>query len=109
MIMTDSVFAVDRYIKGRGTATITVTSLGGALPDRNLIMTVPGMVEFTPKEEVLLFLARTTARTYSVYGLSQGKFVIQSDPKTGNKSVLQRPLTTLLSEVDRITLGERKK
>jgi hypothetical protein len=107
MVMTDSVFAVDRYLKGQGSATITVTAPGGALPDRNLVMTIPGMVEFSPKEEVLLFLAKTRSRNYTVYGLSQGKFVIQTDAKTADKTVGKQPLTKVLAEVDRINRSRR--
>jgi hypothetical protein len=109
IVMTESTFAVDRYLKGKATGTITVTSVGGALPDRNIMMTIPGMVEFTPEEDVLLFLAKSPDRTYSVYGQSQGKFVIKTDAKTGRRIVGQESLTTFVSKLERISRGQKTK
>jgi hypothetical protein len=109
IVMTESTFAVDRYLKGKAAGTITVTSIGGALPDRNIMMTIPGMVEFAPDEDVLLFLAKSPDRTYSVYGQAQGKFVIKTDAKTGKRVVGQESLTTFVSKLERISRAQKTK
>ena len=77
LILTDSVFKVDSYLKGQGNNTVSVTTLGGILRDRNLMMTFPGMIEFVPGERVLLFLTTSPEGIYQVYGRVSGVKQIQ--------------------------------
>ena len=77
MILTDSVFLVDSYVKGQGNNTVSVTTPGGVLRDRNLMMTFPGMIEFAPGEQALLFLTTSPEGIYHVYGRVSGINQIQ--------------------------------
>jgi len=66
---------------------ITIKQLGGVVGD--IVMRVEGSPVFEVDEEVLLFLKSGPNGSYSVIGLSQGKFSIKTDPATGRK-ILQR-------------------
>jgi hypothetical protein len=77
MILTDSVFRVAAYIRGQGKATISVTTPGGVLPDRNLMMTFPGMMTFVPGTEVMLFISKAQNGSPYVYGQVTGARQIQ--------------------------------
>ena len=109
MIMTDSVVRVDRYIKGAGPTTVLVTSLGGALPEYNLAMSVAEMAQFRPGEEVLLFLLATPGRSHSLYGMGRGKQVIQLDPVTRVRKIRGQLLETFISEIGRIMRNQGRK
>jgi hypothetical protein len=76
MILTDSVIKVSTYVRGQGKATIAVTTPGGVLRDRNLMMTFPGMATFVPGEEVMLLLS-TQRSTTQVYGAVMGAAPVQ--------------------------------
>ena len=77
MILTDSVFTVQSYVKGRGKTAVSVTTPGGVLRAQNLMMTFPGMIEFAPGEEALLFLTTNREGAFEVYGRVSGTKQIQ--------------------------------
>ena len=108
-IVTDSVFRVDRYVRGMGPATLLVTSPGGALPELNLMMTVSEMVEFRRGEEVVLFLTNVPGKGHSVYGMGRGKALIQRDPATGARKVRGQLLESFISEINRVLQDQRRK
>ncbi|HWW60147.1 MAG TPA: PKD domain-containing protein, partial [Thermoanaerobaculia bacterium] len=63
---------VDRVLKGRADATITIAEIGGTLDDR--ITKVFGAPEYHEGEHVLVFLERTARGEYRTIDLFVGKF-----------------------------------
>jgi len=106
-IVTDSVFRVIQHVKGGGGQTLRITSPGGALPERNLIMTVPGMAAYTPGEEAVLFLTARREGSYTVYGTGRGKLSIQRDA-AGVRRVRGQRLDSLVTEIHRILQTGRR-
>jgi hypothetical protein len=101
MIVTDSVFRVDRYLKGAGASSLQITTPGGVLLERNLAMTVSGGVEFHQGEEVLLFLSSLGTNRLS-YPQVQGKRLIQRDAVTGTRFIRGQLLDTVIREINDI-------
>ena len=98
IILTDSTFEVVDYLKGGGETRITITELGGALPERNLGMMVPGMAQFREDEEVVLFV-RAVNELNRVVGGARGKYSIDTQRGTGAKSVGRKPLASFLADL----------
>ncbi len=109
VIMTDSIVRVDRYLKGSGPATMTITSFGGALPERNFAMTISEMVQFNVGEEALLFLTSGAKGSYTVYRMARGKLVISRDRATGARNVLGAKLESVIADINRIVQEQRRK
>lgn len=76
-IVTTVHVAVDATLKGAAPAAIDVRHTGGHVGD--IGQQVIGEVGFTDGEEVVLFLRRhpADAKTFTVIGLSQGKFHVE--------------------------------
>jgi hypothetical protein len=53
----------------------------------NVRMTVHGALQWSEGEEVVLFLEPFDAGRYQVSGFTQGKFVVERDPRTGETYV----------------------
>ena len=90
-IVTKTVIAVGEHLKGNRESSYTVTTLGGTAvhPTLNapITMTVPGGLAFRPDEDVVLFTKKNHLGQNQVVGLTQGKFVIKTDSKTGKRFV----------------------
>jgi len=86
-IWTFTIFDVEETWKGSASAQITVRLLGGRAG--NLTSTVSGVPRFSPGEEVVLFLERTTAQDLSIVSWMQGTFRIGLDRTTAQESVTQ--------------------
>jgi len=71
---------------------IVIKQLGGTVD--NIGMKVSGISHFQPKEEVLVFLKRTTPGNYRVLGMAQGKYSIEQDPRT-KKKFIHRDLSNI--------------
>ena len=84
-IFTRTTVAVDQTYKGGRTASVEVIQLGGTVG--NIRVTVEGGLKWARGEEVLLFLEPYDSGRYQVSGLSQGKFLIERDPVTGERYV----------------------
>jgi hypothetical protein len=108
IIVTDAVFRVDRYIKGNGPGEVLVTSPGGVLPERNLIMTVAGGAEYAPGEESLMFVTRSQNGDVSVYGLGRGKLTIQLDA-AGNRRVRGQALDAFINSIISVLQNQRQR
>ena len=78
--------AVDQTYKGAGTATLELVQLGGTVG--TMKVTAHGAPTWKIGEEVLVFAERDNAGAYRVSGLSQGKFRIVRDAKTGEAFVV---------------------
>ena len=91
-IVTDVQVEVAEALKGGATTTLTLTQLGGEVDGARY--SVPGCPAFRSGEEVLLFVWRDAQGRAQVNGLSQGKFEIERDAKTGEATV-QRSLPGL--------------
>ena len=108
IIVTDAVFRVDRYIKGSGPREVRVTSPGGVLPERNHSMAVTGMAEYTPGEEVLMFVTQSARSGLEVYGMGRGKLTIQMDAAR-ERRVRGEPLSNVINSINVIIEGQRRK
>jgi hypothetical protein len=70
-IWTHYEIAVSETIKGAPAPTVTVSEPGGALDGRTLV--IPGVPQYTPGEEVVLFLHRTPIGYLRTNGYEQGR------------------------------------
>lgn len=84
-IFTEAVVAVGSTYKGGATATVRVVQVGGVVG--NVRMTAHGALQWQKGEEVLLFLEPSTPGAFQVAGFSQGKYMIERDPRTGQAFV----------------------
>jgi hypothetical protein len=84
-VFTKTRIAVDETFKGTSQRMIDIIQLGGTVG--TVKVTVHGALQWTPGEEVLLFVEPNDAATYRVAGFSQGKFEIERDPVTGAKFI----------------------
>lgn len=89
-IFTRTRIASDETYKGSSQSVVDVVQLGGTVD--NIKVTVHGALQWKPGEEVLLFLEPYDAFTYQVLGLSQGKFAIKRDARTGAAYVQAPPM-----------------
>lgn len=85
-VVTDTVFAVERVVKGSEKhARFALTQLGGEVGEGAdfRFTRVPGYARFTVGERVMLFLEPTGTGRLVPTGLSQGKYRLEPDPTTG--------------------------
>ena len=85
LIVTDVRIRVADMIKGSPAGEITVTQLGGEVG--KLKTEVPGAAAFRAGEETVLFLAEDGRGGLVVAGLSQGRFDVMEDARTGRKTL----------------------
>jgi len=88
-IFTRVLVEADETYKGEHRGVVEIVQLGGVVG--NVKVTVHGALQWTPGEEVLLFVEPYDAFNYQVLGLSQGRFAISRDEKTGVAYVLAPP------------------
>jgi hypothetical protein len=86
LIYTYSKFAVTENFKGRAGGFINVVTVGGTVD--GITQTVSGMPQFEQDEEVVLFLEPSTNDLWQPVGLSQGKFRIVKDSRTGDTQAI---------------------
>ncbi len=86
-ILTEATVAVDGTHKGSAGSTVRVVQLGGVVG--NVRMTAHGALSWKRGEDVLLFLEPSLPGDYQVAGFSQGKYLIERDPRTGTPYVHQ--------------------
>ena len=84
-ILTDTTFEVIEEAKGKGPSKVIVQNLGGALGI--VEMHEDGTPEFTPGEEVVLFIAPGRLEQKAIVGFSQGVMRVSENPATGRKFV----------------------
>jgi hypothetical protein len=84
LIVTDIRIEVHEVLKGDDISEVVVTQPGGAVG--NLRVDADGAVIFSPGEEAILFLNRSSRGHTYVVGLSQGRFHVDEDPQ-GRKLV----------------------
>lgn len=84
-ILTEAVVAVGSTYKGGAASTVRVVQLGGVVG--NVRMTAQGALQWKKGEEVLLFLEPSVPGAFQVAGFSQGKYLIERDPRTGKAFV----------------------
>ena len=89
-IFTKTTITVDETFKGDQRSRIELIQLGGIVG--NIKVNVEGALLWTENEEVLLFLEPYDGGTYQVSGLSQGKFLVERDPETGERYVSRAAL-----------------
>jgi hypothetical protein len=88
-IFTEILVESDVTHKGPAAGSVRIVQLGGTVD--NVRVTVHGALGWTPGEEVLLFLEPYKANTFVVTGLSQGKFGIVRDERTGEVFASRAP------------------
>lgn len=88
-IFTRTTIIVDETYKGDHSPRIELIQLGGIVG--NIKVNVEGALQWRDGDEVLLFLeSYGSTPAYQVAGLSQGRFMIERDPETGERFV-RRP------------------
>ncbi len=101
-ILTEVSVRTEETYKGTADGTLRILQLGGTVD--NVRVTVHGAVAWTPGEEVLLFLEPAPDDALQVSGLSQGKFLVVRDPRSGEPLVTRQALQGL--ELTGETTGE---
>ncbi len=96
-VWTETTFAVDQQIKGAKQLRFVLRQLGGTAGEgtERITAKVPGYARFEVGERVVLFLERAQTGRLVVTGLKQGKFLLTTDAKTGER-VAQRELGGLV-------------
>jgi hypothetical protein len=100
-ILTDVTVRVSESLKGAGSATLTLTQLGGDLD--GFRYAVAGSPLFRPGEQALLFVWRDAKGQAQVNGLAQGKFDITTDAATGARTVQRVAEGLRIREVTRLS------
>jgi hypothetical protein len=89
-IFTETTIAVDSAYKGDASQVVQVLQLGGTVG--NVRVTAHGALQWTPGEEVVLFLEPYRDGKFQVAGFSQGKFNVVRDPQTSEVFVMRSAL-----------------
>jgi hypothetical protein len=74
--------SVEKQFKGSHVSSINIEQPGGSMGD--MAQGVPGSPEFSPDEDVFLFLKRKRRGTFEVVGGKQGKFIAKPQPDSNN-------------------------
>jgi hypothetical protein len=85
LIVTDVRIGVLNTLRGQAVSDVVVTQPGGRVG--KLRVEVDGAGAFRLGDETILFLSPHAGGRYSVSGLSQGRFDVRQDPRTGEKIV----------------------
>ncbi len=107
-IVTDITLEISQTLKGNASPELVITALGGTAMHPRLktpvTMNVPGGVSFDVGEEVLVFSKTSASGLNQLVGLTQGKFLIDTDALTGEKviPVGQKVLTDEASPTDEL-------
>lgn len=99
MIWTDMTFRVHTYLKGNLGPRVTMTELGGVLPEWNLEMHVSTLPQLRGGEEVILFLWTDSHGRHRMLGASHERYDVELDPATGRKLVRGVPLDVFLRRI----------
>jgi hypothetical protein len=86
LIYTYSKVAVTENFKGQAGGFVNVVTVGGTVD--GITQTVSGMPQFEQDEEVVLFLEPSKNDLWQPVGLSQGKFRIVKDSRTGDTEAI---------------------
>jgi hypothetical protein len=76
--------SVERQFKGLKVSTVTIEQPGGSQGD--VTLGVPGSPEFSPGENVILFIGRSRG-AFKIVGGKQGKFTIKTAPESSKEVV----------------------
>lgn len=86
-VYTNITIDVDEALKGQPGHQVTIRQIGGRTGD--LATIVPGMPDFKPSEEVILFLERIPSQPmHVVTGMAQGKFSVAIGPDDKTRFVI---------------------
>jgi hypothetical protein len=85
LIVTDVRIGVITTLRGQSVSDVVVTQPGGRVG--KLRVDVDGAGPFRTGTETVLFLSPGSGGRYVVAGLSQGRFDVMQDPRTGAKTV----------------------
>jgi hypothetical protein len=86
LILTFSKFSVSEDLKGESGGWITVMTVGGTV--NGVTQNVAGTPQFAADEEVVLFLESSKSSQWQPVGLSQGRFRILRESRTGQQEVV---------------------
>jgi len=85
-ILTEAAVTVSSPYKGAAPSSVRIVQMGGVAGD--VRMSVAGALEWTPGEDVLLFLEPSLPGRWRVAGFTQGKYMIERDPANGVEYVV---------------------
>lgn len=88
-IVTHNVFEVREYYKGNLGPRVTLTELGGQVGE--WVSEYSGVPRFQAGEEAVLFVWTDPRRQHQVIGLTQGKFRVARDRRSGEVVLQQSP------------------
>jgi len=77
-VTTVVMISVVSQFKGAKVSSITIEQPGGSMG--RVAQGVPGLPEFSPGEDVIIFLKQQRSGTYSIVGGKQGKFSVKTPP-----------------------------
>ena len=84
-VFTYTTFQIEQVVKGEKQSAFTLRQLGGVVGEgvAQVGTVVPGYARFAVGERVVVFLERTDTGRLVVTGLAQGKYLLQTDTKSG--------------------------
>jgi hypothetical protein len=95
-ILTDVYVRASQYVKGGGPGTVHLQLLGGTVGE--ITMAVLGQADFTPQEDVFLFLTPAwESDPFPVVQGEHGKFSVRIDARSGRK-VLSAPAINVFGD-----------
>ena len=75
---------MEEVVKGELQGTVVVSEPGGTIDGKTMV--IPGAVQFTPAEDVVLFLYRTPVGYLRTVGYGQGKYSVSRDRRIHSSS-----------------------
>ena len=95
--------SIENQFKGPNVSSVTIEQPGGAVGD--IAQGVPGLPEFSPGENVILFLKRHRGGAFTIVGGKQGKFTVKTQPGSSEEVVedFAHRTEALESFLDRLT------
>lgn len=111
VIVTQVQFEVEEVLKGNAGKRITLEFLGGTVGD--VTLEIAGTPSFPAGESVILFVTRNGIQFCPLVGFFHGKFIVQSEPKSGKDMVMtyeHRPLrdTTEIGQGEGAGLAQKR-
>ncbi len=87
-VFTDVSIEVEDVLKGTFTDPVLHVGLPGGVVDGTTVH-IPGVPNFKPGSQVVVFLTQVNGSGYTTVGLSQGKYTLEPDQETGLTVAIQ--------------------
>lgn len=97
-LVTLVTFRVDRLLKGRLPAEVTLEFLGGEMSGHR--MELVGMPHFSPGQHAVYFVENATDRVCPLLRLRHGRYPVKTDPATGEQRIVRDDGSPLQTPAD---------